>query len=490
MLAAALVGAVVGLDLLWSLLEGSTGALAYGFVDEPAHLATCAVALLAVAALSGSRPPSRFVVAALIASIAIDLDHIPGYFGSHVLSGPMPRPGTHGLLLVAALLAAGAATKRRDVRLVSLGLAFGVSAHLLRDLATGPGVPLAWPVSSGVASIPYAAFASALLLAVVLVAIPRRAPLPAGVGLTAVLGALVLAGVAIAPAPATARTVSVGAYISGADQYPSLIDDFNSQVGREAATVVSYKEWSQAPFVGEQLDGIWNHGAVPLITWEPWDVSLGSIARGEHDGYVREAAEVAANWDKPLMVRFGQEMNGDWFPWGGHPATYKVAWRHLVKVFRSAGADKVRWVWTPYVNSRGGRLPFTGYYPGGEWVDWVGLDVINWGGSFPWRTFDQIAGRSYHQMKKLTDKPMILAETGSGEAGGSKPHWLSRMLRHYVPRMHRVRAVAFWSEDDPRGDLRVDSSAAALGALRSALGRPLYGSSRRTLLETPAQLGR
>jgi hypothetical protein len=488
-LTTALVGAVVAMDLLWGLVENSTGSLAYGLVDEPAHLATCAIALLAVAAVGDSRLPLRFVAAALIASVAIDVDHIPGYLGWDGLAGSLPRPYSHGLLLVGVLVALGCASRRRDVQQISLGLAFGVSAHLLRDLATGPGVSLGWPVSSGVVSVPYVFFAAAVAFAGIAAAAPRRAPTGSRLGLAGALAAVAVAGAAIVPATATARTVSVGAYISGADNNPSLIDDFNNQVGRQAAVILSYKDWSQAPFVGDQLDGIWNHGAVPMITWEPWGVSLKSIARGEHDGYVREAAGVAAAWDKPLMVRFAQEMNGDWFSWGGHPHAFKAAWRHLVRVFRAAGADKVRWVWNPYVNSRGGRLPFTPYFPGGKWVDWVGLDAVNWGGRFPWRTFIQIAGRSYHQMRALTRKPIILGETGSGEEGGSKSHWLSRMLRHHIPRMRRVRAIAFWSKEDPRGDLRVDSSSAALEALRNALGKPLYTSSRETLLNTPARLG-
>ena len=298
-----------------------------------------------------------------------------------------------------------------------------------------------------------------------------------------------------APAGAKARAVSVGAYVSDADNNPELIDHFNAQVGRDAAIVLTYKSWEQAPIVVEQLDGIWNHGAVPMITWEPWTASeagipLGWIAAGRYDGYVRQAAQSAAAWDKPLMIRFGQEMNGDWFPWGGSPAAFKAAWRHLVKVFRQAGADKVRWVWNPYVNSRGGTLPFTKYYPGAEWVDWAGLDVVNWGGRFQWRSFNEIAGASYNQLTNLTSKPIIIGEAGTGELGGSKAHWLSRMLRTYIPRMKQVRAVAFWSKDDPRGDLRVDSSAAALNAVRRALGAPLYASSRGALLRTPLWLGR
>jgi Glycosyl hydrolase family 26/LexA-binding, inner membrane-associated putative hydrolase len=491
----ALVGAVFALDLIWTLVEGSTGALGYGFVDEPAHLATCAIALLAVAAALDSRLPVRFVVAALVASVVIDVDHIPGYLGWDGLAGALPRPYPHSLVLVAVFVALGCSSRRIDVRQVSLGLAFGVSAHLLRDLATGPGVPLAWPVSGVVVSVPYAFFAAALALAGALVAAPRRLPAGARLGLTGSLAVAALAGAMIVPAPAAARTVSIGAYISGADNHPSMIDDFNTQVGRQAAFVVTYKDWEQAPFVGEQLDGIWSHGAVPVVTWEPWTSSGGRvplklIARGAYDGYVADAARAAANWGEPLMVRFGQEMNGDWFPWGSRARAFKAAWRHLVGVFRRHGAHNVRWIWNPYVNSRGGRLPFTKYFPGGKWVDWVGLDVINWGGAFPWRTFRQIAARSYQELRKLTRKPMILAETGSGEQGGSKAHWLSTMLRRHIPRMRRIRAIAFWSENDPRGDLRVDSSSAALEALRNALSSSLYGSSRWALVKTPSRLGR
>lgn len=154
MLALGLAGLVAGLDLLWSLSVGSNGSLAYGLVDEPAHLATCAVMLLALAALRGRPPSGRFVTAALLASMAIDVDHIPGYLGSHALAGSLPRPYTHSVLLVVLSLAVGLVWRSRDVRQVSLGIAFGISTHLLRDLATGPGVPLLWPASSEVIRLP------------------------------------------------------------------------------------------------------------------------------------------------------------------------------------------------------------------------------------------------------------------------------------------------------------------------------------------------
>ncbi len=169
-----LVLVVFAADLLWSLFEDSTGSLAYALVDEPAHLATCAIALLALAALTGSPLTRRFAVAALVASTAIDVDHLPHYLGSQLLMGSaLPRPYTHSLLLVALLLVLGWAL-RSGRREVALGIAFGVAAHLLRDLATGPGVPFFWPFSRSAVSIPYAVYAATLLLATATVAVTAR----------------------------------------------------------------------------------------------------------------------------------------------------------------------------------------------------------------------------------------------------------------------------------------------------------------------------
>lgn len=162
-----LVGAILGLDLLWSIAAGSTGHITYGLIDEPAHLATCLVALLAAVSITGGLPSPAFVASALIASVAIDLDHIPAYLGWDGLTGSLPRPYSHSLLSVLLLLGIGRALHGKG-RQVALGAAFGVAAHLLRDLATGPGVPLLWPLTEATVALPYMAFAGLLVLAALL----------------------------------------------------------------------------------------------------------------------------------------------------------------------------------------------------------------------------------------------------------------------------------------------------------------------------------
>ena len=307
------------------------------------------------------------------------------------------------------------------------------------------------------------------------------------------------AGLAVAPPSASAAPkVGIGAYVPGADTNPSLIDDFRNRIGRRPAIVLSYRDWTSAAIDRDALDAVWNRGAVPMVTWEPWSwddpgrrFPLKAIARGRYDDYVRHAARAARAWGHPILLRFAHEMNSTWYPWGrgrdGNTARiYKRAWRRLVRIFRRHRARNVRWVWTPYVDNTG-RLPFKRFYPGDRWVAWVGLDGLNWGGS-RWQSFNRIFARSYHQLTALTSRPIVIAEAGSSAEGGNKPAWVSNALNRAIPRMGHIRAVIWWDEDDPRGDFRVNSSAAALAAFRRGIRRSRYRSSRRRLLMTPSYL--
>jgi membrane-bound metal-dependent hydrolase YbcI (DUF457 family) len=89
----------------------------------------------------------RMILAALVASVVIDADHIPGYLGSEIITGAGNRPYTHSLATVAVLLALAAA--RPSWRGWASGAALGVLSHLWRDMAEpqGVGVSLLWPCS-------------------------------------------------------------------------------------------------------------------------------------------------------------------------------------------------------------------------------------------------------------------------------------------------------------------------------------------------------
>jgi len=140
---------IVGVDLIlarrpWPLLiDGST--------DEVGHLLTAAL-LLAVLPRSAR---GRLWPWALLGAVVIDLDHVPLYTFApeFAVSG---RPPTHSLLTVLVLGIVAAVIPL--VRIPFAGLALGVGLHLVRDVATGPGVPLLWPFDDSAIRSPYAAY--------------------------------------------------------------------------------------------------------------------------------------------------------------------------------------------------------------------------------------------------------------------------------------------------------------------------------------------
>jgi hypothetical protein len=180
-----------------------------------------------------------------------------------------------------------------------------------------------------------------------------------------------------------------------------------------------------------------------------------------------------------VLIRFGHEMNGNWYGWSGNPTAYVEAWRHVVSVFRQVGASNVKWVWSPNVDN--GSYPFAAYFPGDSWVDYVGLDGYNWGtagiGVNKWQSLAQVFTSSYEQITQLSSKPVMITEMSSSEAGGDKASWITTGFLHTIPEhFPRVTAV-IWFDRNQEEDWRIASSSASLEAYRQVVSSSLYGGT-------------
>jgi hypothetical protein len=318
-----------------------------------------------------------------------------------------------------------------------------------------------------------------------------------------VLAALAAAGLlAAAPAEASAGEspqVAIGAYVPAFAERPpakpAALDRFAEEIGAPPAIVAIYKQWRQPAFPRSELDAIWSRGALPMITWEPFNYEGGrfplrAIAAGRFDEYVEESARAAVRWGRPVLVRFAHEMNGDWYPWGdgvdgNTPALYRDAWRHVVDVFRRQGASNVAWVWAPQIN-KDGELPFADFYPGDRWVDWLGLDGYNAGTHGNWDSFTEIFGPSYDELVEISPRPVLITETGASESGGDKPAWVASALEREIPNFPRLRGVVWFNDRFNELDFRIDSSPTSRRAFSEGIVAPVYDeTSRRDLLAAP-----
>jgi hypothetical protein len=261
----------------------------------------------------------------------------------------------------------------------------------------------------------------------------------------------------------------LGVYEGDAPQSYAGIKQFARTVGREPNLVSYYSGWYE-PFQTAFAEMAARNGATTIVQIDPTNISLARIAAGGYDPYlIRYAKEVAA-FGRPVVISFGHEMNGFWESWGYHhtPAQdFRAAWRHIVDMFRQNGATNVKWLWQ--VNSVSKKTgPIHDFWPGAKYVNWVGVSGYYY---LPGETFKYIFEPVMSQIKKLTNDPILIAETGVSP--GPKAVFNIKDLFHGLRAQHAIGLV--WFDLDKPGPLyhggkwRLEGHSTAVRAFRDAL---------------------
>lgn len=275
--------------------------------------------------------------------------------------------------------------------------------------------------------------------------------------------------------------------------------DFEEMARKRAAIVLSFTDRWGPPydFPKSYCEVLGELGYLPHITWQPTLAGLQEIIDGQWDKFIVRWAEGARACGHPVMIRFGHEMNGDWYPWcgvhngGGEtsvygdpgrpdgPERYVDAYRHIHDLFEQVGADNVIWVWAPNEGDPLGK-PWNelgNYYPGDDYVDWLGMDGYNWGTSRPWsrwRSFDEIFGDFYRRLAELApEKPIMIAEFASSEQGGDKAQWITDAFRRIKTAYPKIKAFV-WFNIFKETSWSIDSSPESLEAFQQAMQDPYY----------------
>lgn len=215
------------------------------------------------------------------------------------------------------------------------------------------------------------------------------------------------------------------------------LDSLSAAFGTVPGVASWYQSWGDGgdhAFKTEAVREASRRGLAAMVTWEPWlsefrdrpvldpESSLVRVARGDYDGYVREWARAAVRARRPFFLRPMHELGNPWYGWsvqhGNPPAVQIAAWRRIVGIFRAEGARNVAFVWTPYETAD------TLAWPGSEWVDWIGLDVFNYGdldhGS--WLPFAALLEHQLAPVRRF-GKPVLVAEVGTSAVGGDPSDW-------------------------------------------------------------------
>jgi Glycosyl hydrolase family 26 len=212
---------------------------------------------------------------------------------------------------------------------------------------------------------------------------------------------------------------------------------YEQAVGKKTAWVYFSNNWFESrKFPGEMCGWIRDLGKVPYVRLmlrsdvdqkhAEKKFTLARIIAGDFDIDLHAWARDAKAFRSPIMVEWGTEPNGDWFGWNGKwnggptegPKRYVAAYRHIVDVMRSEGADNLTWIWHANWLDEPEKTwnAFENYYPGENYCDWLALSA--YGPTTPsmsdgTESFRFKVEKVYPRLTKLAqNKPIIVAEFG------------------------------------------------------------------------------
>ncbi len=282
----------------------------------------------------------------------------------------------------------------------------------------------------------------------------------------------------------------------------SVVDEFESLTGRNLAIINFFIGWNDFP--AADCDRCYQNGSVPMVTWElhtgKGTNTLQDIIDGGQDEYIEKFALAVKGFGKDIFIRFGHEMNGNWYDWDGFhnganntnygnpalydgPERYVKVFQYVHNKFQAMSVNNAKWVWCVNADS----VPdaewnkASNYYPGDVYVDWLSIDGYNWGGGsgYPdWESFDEIYGSIYNELISLSSKPIIIAEFSCSEkeiSGSStnyvdnkKAEWITDTFSKIKNNYTRIKAFC-WFQINKERDWQVNSGFLSLDAYRQAI---------------------
>ncbi|MCF6271594.1 MAG: hypothetical protein L3J37_00165 [Rhodobacteraceae bacterium] len=311
----------------------------------------------------------------------------------------------------------------------------------------------------------------------------------------------------LAPAPEKVlHGLFPGGYSGNEDDIsPDQVRDYERLVARRVAWVMFSHNWYQGrAFPLETAGWIRGQGATPYIRLmlrsntelnkrEPL-YTLQAIVDGKFDEDLRAWGQAAARFETPFIAEYGTEVNGDWFAWnarwngrGNGAALFAQAYRHIIDVVRSAGASNVIWVF--HVNNsdspQRGWNRFERYYPGDDYIDWLGVSIYSAQTPYEDWTVDftrSLPGVMARFAAMAPGKPVVIAEMGTDVRNPYEPAgpWADAALGLILSgRYPNLIGFSWWNESWPNGDdparatdFRIASSPALAAVIRRHLANP------------------
>jgi hypothetical protein len=221
-----------------------------------------------------------------------------------------------------------------------------------------------------------------------------------------------------------------------------------------------------------------------------WDVAR-QTADGAFDSVIRDYSAWAKATERPIYLRIGYEFDGPHNQLD--PDEYVAAYRRIVDIMREEGVENVAFVWHSYGSPPYRGHPLSAWYPGDDYVDWVGISLFgHMYGRDPGPYADAV-----FDFAREHRKPVMVAEASpiNGVSPTSTEAWDRWFANLFSLAYERnIRAISIINEDWERlnfpglswGDARIGNNDLVSEAFFREIARDRYLKSSPELFE---QLG-
>jgi hypothetical protein len=220
--------------------------------------------------------------------------------------------------------------------------------------------------------------------------------------------------------------------------------------------------------------------------WLPYYTTASQITQGIFDDYYKTWFADSINpalrngCTDPIWIRPMNEMNGSWtfhdgtanLRYGGDPINYRRAWRRMYNIAEQIGATDLHlFVWAPSTVS----VPdepwnhMANYYPGDQYVDWVGQSVYPWYGMYPIEIMSELYGLYGNH------KPIMIAEGGFG-SGVDRVQYIHEMYECPKTVYPNLKLIIY----ENHGSRVIDYSEATLAAYQESVADPFFLAKTNT----------
>lgn len=213
--------------------------------------------------------------------------------------------------------------------------------------------------------------------------------------------------------------------------YEQQLEHVQRVLGRKLAIAHFYAHWNDDPLDAAVRRSI-AHGRIPLIDWDSEGTTWPAIAGGAQDARIKAVAAEMKATGAAILLNFAHEPEA--MVSAQNPASsYAPAFRHIVSLFRAAGANNVRFVFILEAYTFATPAVADAFYPGKRYVNWIGADGYNWYPGRPgsqWAPFKQIFA-PFYAWGSARGKHLMVAETGVQEdpaAPRHKARWFAHAL--------------------------------------------------------------